>query len=163
MREPSSWRARLFAVLTVGLSGVFTVLMFRSLKLVADAWFIGCAFHADGSKTCRWDVLWVPDPCTSPPPPPPPPNTLGGSNGTLMHALFMSIAFGLLTPLGAISFTVRETAWPKCPFLSTTRGPPPLRETSRLPKPPFWPERPHSPLGCQREREREREREGESL
>ena len=137
LREPSSWRARLFAVLTVGLSGVLTVLMFRSLKLVADAWFIGCAFHADGSKTCRWDVLWVPDPCTSPPPPPPPPNTLGGSNGTLMHALFMSIAFGLLTPLGAISFTVRETAWPKCPFLSTTRGPPPLQETSRLPKAAF--------------------------
>jgi hypothetical protein len=110
VRAPSSWRARLFAVATVALSGVFTVLMFRSLKLVADAWFIGCAFHADGTKTCRWDVIWLPDPCTSsPPPPPPPPNTLGGSNGTLMHALFMSLAFGLLTPLGSISFTVRET------------------------------------------------------
>jgi len=54
VRAPSSWRARLFAVATVALSGVFTVLMFRSLKLVADAWFIGCAFHADGTKICRF-------------------------------------------------------------------------------------------------------------
>lgn len=110
-------RSQLFAIATVALSGVFTVLMFRSLKLVADAWFIGCVFHADGSKTCRWDVAWLPDPCL-PPPPPPPPNTLGGSNGTLMHALFMSLAFGLLTPIGSISFTVRAAAWPSALLLA---------------------------------------------
>ena len=109
-------RSQLFAIATVALSGVFTVLMFRSLKLVADAWFIGCVFHADGSKTCRWDVVWLPDPCL-PPPPPPPPNTLGGTNGTLMHALFMSLAFGLLTPIGSISFTVRAAAWPSALLL----------------------------------------------
>ena len=116
-------RSQLFAIATVALSGVFTVLMFRSLKLVADAWFIGCVFHADGSKTCRWDVVWLPDPCL-PPPPPPPPNTLGGSNGTLMHALFMSLAFGLLTPIGSISFTARAAAcaaaWPN-PQVSSVR------------------------------------------
>ena len=110
-------RSQLFAIATVALSGVFTVLMFRSLKLVADAWFIGCVFHADGSKTCRWDVAWLPDPCL-PPLPPPPPNTLGGSNGTLMHALFMSLAFGLLTPIGSISFTVRAAAWPSALLLA---------------------------------------------
>ena len=110
-------RSQLFAIATVALSGVFTVLMFRSLKLVADAWFIGCVFHADGSKTCRWDVVWLPDPCL-PPPPPPPPNTLGGTNGTLMHALFMSLAFGLLTPIGSISFTVRAAAWPRALLLA---------------------------------------------
>ena len=115
-------RSQLFAIATVALSGVFTVLMFRSLKLVADAWFIGCVFHADGSKTCRWDVVWLPDPCLPPPPPPPPPNTLGGTNGTLMHALFMSLAFGLLTPIGSISFTVRAAAcaaaWPSALLLA---------------------------------------------
>ena len=118
--EGGAMRSQLFAIATVALSGVFTVLMFRSLKLVADAWFIGCVFHADGSKTCRWDVVWLPDPCL-PPPPPPPPNTLGGSNGTLMHALFMSLAFGLLTPIGSISFTVRAAAcaaaWPRALLL----------------------------------------------
>ena len=119
--EGGAMRSQLFAIATVALSGVFTVLMFRSLKLVADAWFIGCVFHADGSKTCRWDVVWLPDPCL-PPPPPPPPNTLGGTNGTLMHALFMSLAFGLLTPIGSISFTVRAAAcaaaWPSALLLA---------------------------------------------
>ena len=158
--EGGAMRSQLFAIATVALSGVFTVLMFRSLKLVADAWFIGCVFHADGSKTCRWDVVWLPDPCL-PPPPPPPPNTLGGSNGTLMHALFMSLAFGLLTPIGSISFTVRAAAcaaaWPRRPPLGT-------RSPAARPPPPFWPARQRSPLGRQRGGEggagREREREG---
>ena len=128
-------RSQLFAIATVALSGVFTVLMFRSLKLVADAWFIGCVFHADGSKTCRWDVVWLPDPCL-PPPPPPPPNTLGGSNGTLMHALFMSLAFGLLTPIGSISFTVRAAAcaaaWPSALLLAPGALPLAHRHSSGL-------------------------------
>ena len=153
-------RSQLFAIATVALSGVFTVLMFRSLKLVADAWFIGCVFHADGSKTCRWDVVWLPDPCL-PPPPPPPPNTLGGSNGTLMHALFMSLAFGLLTPIGSISFTVRAAAcaaaWPSALLLApgalplAHRHPSGLRDSARR-------------LGARegRGRGREREREGGS-
>ena len=167
-------RSQLFAIATVALSGVFTVLMFRSLKLVADAWFIGCVFHADGSKTCRWDVVWLPDPCL-PPPPPPPPNTLGGTNGTLMHALFMSLAFGLLTPIGSISFTVRAAAcaaaWPRALLLQQLGQAPSSwhQEPCRSPTTTLlacqtalaaW--APERGRGRGREREREREREGGS-
>ena len=98
-------RTQLLVVTTVVLSGVFIGLMFPALKLVADAWYIGCVFHSDGTKTCKWDVEWVTDPCLGPPPPPPPPNTLGAPSATLMHAFFMSLAFGVCTPLGSISFT----------------------------------------------------------
>ena len=164
--EGGAMRSQLFAIATVALSGVFTVLMFRSLKLVADAWFIGCVFHADGSKTCRWDVVWLPDPCL-PPPPPPPPNTLGGTNGTLMHALFMSLAFGLLTPIGSISFTVRAAAcaaaWPSALLLApgalplAHHHPSGLRDSARR-----FGVREGAREG-QRERERERERGREPL
>ena len=98
-------RPHLLAGATVVLSGVFLYLMYRSIGLVADAWYIGCVFHADGSKTCKWDVEWVPDPCASTPPPPPP-NTLGAPNATLMHMLYMALAFGVFTPLGSVSFVV---------------------------------------------------------
>ena len=155
-------RSQLFAIATVALSGVFTVLMFRSLKLVADAWFIGCVFHADGSKTCRWDVVWLPDPCL-PPPPPPPPNTLGGTNGTLMHALFMSLAFGLLTPIGSISFTVRAAAcaaaWPSALLLAPGALPLAHHHPSGLPDSARRLGAREGAREGQRERERERERE----
>ena len=97
----SSSRAKLLTIATVALAGIFIVLMFRSLKLVADAWFVGCVFHSDGTKTCQWNVQWVTDPCTLSPTSAPPPNKLGAPSAPLMHAFFMSLAFGCFTPLGS--------------------------------------------------------------
>ena len=97
-------RTQLLVGTTVVLSGVFIGLMFPALKLVADAWYIGCVFHSDGTKTCKWDVEWVPDPCSAPPPPPP--TKPGGPSAALMHFVFMSLAFGVFTPLGSVSFTL---------------------------------------------------------
>ena len=105
-RSMASRRTEFLTWLTIALTIAFIAVFYYSLKLVADTWYVGCVFGANGTKTCRFDPAWVPDPCIPTPPPAPGPPKLGGTNATLMHALFMALAFGVLTPLGSISFTL---------------------------------------------------------
>ena len=109
---PTTTRAAVLAVVVIpALACAFMLLMYHALLKVAPTWFIGCTSIGPPDYSCsgaHWDVEWVPDPCAGPPPPPHPGDVTSSANPTLMHAFYMSLAFGVFTPLGSVSFsTVR--------------------------------------------------------